>query len=156
VGGAVVVMRRVETGETFVGEVPLQLFLGEAFRGQLYLDRAAELVLGGVESLNISKEEPIHVCRGYVLSKARAALRERGFIVVSTRIRGETQALAEEEFIGSLVRMGVGDAPTIAGMRSFNGFLRWVLEDLEGRELYVKTGWPAWPRLREEGKPSEC
>jgi len=50
--------------------------------------------------------------------------------------------------------MGVGDEASIAGMRSFNAFLEWVLEDLDGRERYVKTGWPAWPRLRGEGRPS--
>ena len=152
-GGAVVVMRRVETGETHVGEVPLRLFQGEAFKRQLYLGKAVELVFGGVEVLSVSKEEPIHICTGYILSKAREVLREKGFKVVSMRIGGETQALAEREFIRSLVRMGVGDMSTIAGMRSFNAFLRWVLEDLDTRERYVKTGWPAWPRLRTEGEP---
>jgi len=154
VGGAVVVMRRVETGETYVGEILIPLFQGEAFKSQLYLDRATELVLEGVESLSISMEEPIHICRGYLLSKARESLMERGFNVVSATIRGETQAVAEEEFIRSLARMGIGEESTIAGMRSFNGFLRWVLEDLDGRERYVKTGWPAWPRLKREGEQS--
>lgn len=150
-GGAVVVMRRVETGETYVGEVPLHLFQGEAFKRQLYLEKAADLVLGGVEVLSVSKEEPIHICTGYILSKAREELRDKGFKVVPMRIGGETQALAEREFIRSLARMGVGDESTIAGMRSFNAFLRWVLEDLDARERYVKTGWPAWPRLRKGG-----
>jgi len=152
VGGAVVVMRRVETGETYVGEVPIDLFRGEAFKRQLYLEEAEKLVLRGLEALKVSREEPIHICTGYILSKAREALRARGFKVVDARIRGETQALAEREFIRSLVRMGVGDEATVAGMRSFNAFLKWVLEDLEGRERFVKTGWRAWPRLRE-GRP---
>ena len=151
-GGAVVVMRRVETGETYVGEVPIDLFRGEAFKRQLYLEEAEKLVLRGLEALKVSREEPIHICTGYILSKAREALRARGFKVVDARIRGETQALAEREFIRSLVRMGVGDEATVAGMRSFNAFLKWVLEDLEGRERFVKTGWRAWPRLRE-GRP---
>lgn len=150
-GGAVVVMRRVETGETYVGEVSLHLFQGEAFKRQLYLEKAADLVLGGVEVLSVSKEEPIHICTGYILSKAREELRDKGFKVVPMRIWGETQALAEREFIRSLARMGVGDESTITGMRSFNAFLRWVLEDLDARERYVKTGWPAWPRLRKGG-----
>lgn len=146
------VMRRVETGETYVGEVPIDLFRGEAFKRQLYLEEAEKLVLRGLEALKVSREEPIHICTGYILSKAREALRARGFKVVDARIRGETQALAEREFIRSLVRMGVGDEATVAGMRSFNAFLKWVLEDLEGRERFVKTGWRAWPRLRE-GRP---
>ena len=147
-------MRRVETGETYVGEILLQLFQGEAFKRQLYLDGATELVQEGVVALNVSMEEPIHICKGYILSRARESLKEKGFNVVSATIRGETQTLAEEEFIRSLARMGVGDESTIAGMRSFNGFLRWVLEDLDERERYVKTGWPAWPGLKREGKQS--
>ena len=150
-GGAVVVMRRVETGETYVGEVPLELFRGEAFKAQLYLGRAAELVQRGVEALNVSREETIRICTGYILSKASEALREGGFKVVADRIRGETQALAEREFIRSLAGMGVGDEATVQGMRSFDAFLGWVLEDLDGRERYVKTGWRAWPRLRRGG-----
>lgn len=150
-GGAVIVMRRVETGEAYVGEVPLELFRGERFGDQLYLEKAVELVLRGVEALKVAKDEPIHVCTGYILSRAREVLRERGFNVVSAKIRGETQALAEGEFVRSLVRMGVGDEATVKGMRSFNAFLDWVLEDLEGRERYVKTGWRAWSRLRKGG-----
>ncbi len=64
-----------------------------------------------------------------------------------------TQELAEEEYIRSLVRLGVGDKDEVADMRSFNSFLIWVHEDLEGRERFVKTGWSAWPRLRREGRP---
>lgn len=151
-GGAVIVMRRVETGETYVGEVSLEFFRGEAFKGQLYLDRAAELVLEGVKALNVTREEPIRICTGYILSKARETLKERGFRAIPTRIRGVTQARAEREFVRSLARMGVGDEATIARMRSFDAFLGWVLEDLDGRERYVKTGWPAWPRLRRGGR----
>jgi len=151
VGGVVIVMRRVETDETYVGEVPLPLFQGDAFERKLYLDETLELVREGVEALGVSKDEHVHVCTGYILSKARESLRESGFTVIPVRIRGETQALAEREFIRSLVRLGVGDEATVAGMRSFNSFLRWVREDLDRRERYVKTGWSAWPRLREEG-----
>jgi hypothetical protein len=151
VGGAVIVMRRVETGETYVGEVPLPLFQGDTFKRKLYLDEALGLVRKGVETLGVSKDEPIHICRGFILSKARESLREAGFIVVPFKIRGETQALAETEYIKSLVRLGVGDELKVGSMRSFNSFLRWVRGDLECRERYVKKGWSAWPRWREEG-----
>lgn len=149
-GGAVIFMRRSETGEHFVGEVPIQLFRCDAFRLKLYLDEAAEIVLKGLMSLNVSVEEPIHICQGYILSKARRMLVERGFRVETLRISGEAQELAEREFIRSLARLGIGDEENIKRMRSFNDFLRWVMEDPENREIYVKTGWPSWPRLRGE------
>lgn len=147
-GGAVVVMRRIETGEVYLGEVPLDLFRGEAFKDKLYLEAAAQHVWRGLEALGVQRDEPIHICAGYILSKARMALKVGGFRVVTKRIKGETQALAEREFIMSLDRMGVGNEAAIRGMRNFSAFLKWVLEDLDGRERYVKTGWRAWPKLR--------
>jgi len=146
-------MRRVETGETYVGEVPLALFQDEAFKRKKYLDEAVEIVIKGLKNLGISQDEPIHICSGYILMTAREALKERGFKVTQKRIAGTTQELAEEEYIRSLVKLGVGDMDEVADMRSFNSFLIWVHEDLEGRERFVKTGWSAWPRLRREGRP---
>ena len=147
-GGVVIVMRRVETGERHVGEVPLELFQGEVFKGKAYLEKAAEVVLEGVEALGIGLEEAIHICRGFILTEAREALRSRGHRVIDTKIEGATQALAEGEFIKSLVRLGVGDEGAVAEMRSFDAFLNWVLEDLGARERFVKTGWSSWPRLK--------
>lgn len=141
-------MRRVETGEHYSGEVPLELFQGAVFKKKQYLDKALEIALEGIESLRISKGEPIHVCSGYVLSRIRDELKEKGYKITSVKIAGTTQALAEREFKRSLVRMGVGDEETISYMRSFDAFLNWVLENLEERERFVKTGWSSWPRLK--------
>ena len=143
-------MRRVETGEQHVGEVPLEMFQGSRFKDKDYLDRALEIVQDGIEALNVGKGEPVHICRGYILSKAREVLEASGYNVVHTKIEGRTQELAESEFISSLVRLDVGGKEEVARMRSFNAFLDWVHEDLEVRESFVKTGWKAWPRLRAD------
>ncbi len=145
-------MRRVETGEKHVGEVPLHLFQGSAFKEKRYLDVTLEIVLEGVEALKIERREPLHVCTGYVLSKARDELVARGYNVVHVKITGGTQDLAEREFISSLVKLGVGDTFMVSGMRSYDAFLAWIREHLENRERFVKTGWSAWPRLREESE----
>ncbi|MFB0557877.1 MAG: hypothetical protein ACETVY_02055 [Candidatus Bathyarchaeia archaeon] len=145
-------MRRVETGETYIGEVPLALFQGSAFKSQKYLEVAVEIVLQGAKNLGISQDEPIHVCSGYILIAARDALKERGFRVTEKKITGKTQELAKNEFIESLVRLGMGDKDEVAELRSFDSFLRWVHEDLGSRERFVKTGWTAWSRLKREGR----
>jgi len=144
-------MRRVETGEHHSGEVPLDLFQGAAFKEKRYLEKALEIALKGLEGLRISRREPIHICSGYVLSRIRDELKERGYEIVPVKIAGPTQALAEREFKRSLVRLGVGDEETVSGMRSFDAFLDWVMEDLANRERFVKTGWSSWPRLRRQG-----
>jgi hypothetical protein len=152
-GGAVVVMRRVETGESYSGEISLDLFQSGVFKTKRYLVEALKVVAEGMERLRVSQDEPIHICTGYILSKAREALVEEGYTVEGVKIVGPTQELAEREFLKSLVRLGIGDMTTVASMRSFNSFLVWVHEDLEGRERFVKTGWTSWPRLREGSAP---
>ena len=152
-GGVVVVMRRVETGESYSGEVSLDLFQGSTFKTKEYLVQALKLVAEGMERLRVSQDEPIHICTGYILSKSREALIEEGYIVEGVKIVGPTQELAEREFLKSLVNLGIGDMITVASMRSFNSFLAWVHEDLEERERFVKTGWASWPRLREGRAP---
>ncbi len=147
-GGAVVVMRRVETGETYSGEISLDLFQGDVFKTKAYLAQSLRVVAEGMEMLHVSHDEPLHICSGYILSRARAALIEEGYTVESVKIVGPTQDLAEREFLKSLVRLEIGDMVTVASMRSFNSFLAWVHEDLEARERFVKTGWASWGRLR--------
>jgi hypothetical protein len=148
-GGAVIVMRRVETGESYSGEVSLGLFRASVFKTKEYLTQALRVVAEGVEKLQISQDEPIHICTGYILLRAREALIEEGYTVENVKIMGPTQELAEREYLKSLVRLGVGDMSTVASMRSFNSFLAWVHQDFEARERFVKTGWSSWARLRE-------
>ena len=152
-GGAVVVMRRVETGKSYSGEISLTMFQGGVFKTKAYLVQSLKVVAEGMERLRVSQDEPIHICTGYIFSRAREALIEEGYTVRGVKIVGPTQELAEREFLKSLVRLGIGDMTTVASMRSFDSFLVWVHEDLEERERFVKTGWSSWSRLREGSAP---
>ena len=146
-------MRRVETGESYSGEISLTMFQGGVFKTKAYLVQSLKVVAEGMERLRVSQDEPIHICTGYIFSRAREALIEEGYTVRGVKIVGPTQELAEREFLKSLVRLGIGDMTTVASMRSFNSFLVWVHEDLEERERFVKTGWSSWSRLREGSAP---
>ena len=136
-----------------MGEIPVELFQGDWFREKHYLDKAVEVTLKGLDTIGTGREEPIHICTGYVLSRVRKTLREKGYIVVPSKIVGETQRMTEEAFIKSLKKMGVQGAPLEAGKRRFLTFLNWVHEDLDARERFVKTGWPSWEkRLKKRGR----
>ena len=148
VGGVVIVMRRVGTDETHVGEIPLEMFQEPEFKYQGYLRAANNIILEGIDALGITKDEPLHICTGYVFTSAKETLRDLGYEVVEAKIVGATQELAEKTFIESLVDLGVGSRREVADIRSFNGFLDWVHEDLETRERFVKTGWKSWSRHR--------
>ncbi|TRO54266.1 hypothetical protein E2P71_04570 [Candidatus Bathyarchaeota archaeon] len=150
IGGAVIVMRRVETGETHVGRIPLEYFREPNFKYQEYLRAATQITLEGLDALKAPNSEPIHVCTGFILSAARETLKELGYDVHEAKITGATQELAETEFIESLSELGVGKPKDIAAMRSFNGFLDWVKENPATRERYVKTGWSSWRKHSEE------
>jgi len=141
-------MRRVESGEAYVGEIPLDVFRGDAFGEKRYLHEAIKIVGEGIERLGIAKDEPMRVCTGYILSGVREALGREGYTVVPSKITGVTQELAEEEFVKSLVRLGVGGEAEVRRMRRFSSLLKWVRQDLEGRERFVKTGWKVWRRIR--------
>lgn len=144
-------MRRVDSGESYVEEISLEFFKEGAFEKKLYLNQAVDIIFKGVEALKVDEAEPIHICTGYILSKAVEELRKRGYSVVLRKIKGETQLLAEREFVKSLVRLGVGCEEEVEKMRSFKSLLRWVMQDLEHRERYVKTGWRSWLKYRKEG-----
>jgi len=148
VGGAVIVMRRQGTRDRYVGEVPVEAFQGSAFKGKAYLPHVLRIVREGVDALNIKKDEPIRVCTGYILSEVRKALANEGYQVVPSRIVGETQEFAEEEYVKHLSRLGVGTPDEAKRLRGFDSMLVWVLRDVDKRERFVKTGWKAWPRLR--------
>ena len=140
-------LRRVETGERYIGEIPLEQFQDDYQSGR-YLETSVEVALMGIRDLTVDLDEPIHICTGYILSEIRRVLTNQGYNIVPSKITGITQEFAENAYKESLVRLGVGDMTTVSKMRSFKGFMSWVKEDLERRERYVKTGWKSWPKWR--------
>lgn len=150
IGGAVIVLRRVETDENYTGEISPELFKEEEFKYKTYLRYATQIILDGLDALEVYKNEAIHICTGYIFEHAEDTLRELGYKVTEVKIEGKTQDLAERTFIQSLVKQGIGSFSEVAAMRSFNGFLMWVKADLPNRERYVKSGWKNWPKHRDE------
>ena len=158
VGGAVIVMRRLENNEKYIGGVPVEAFQGQAFKAKAYLSHVLRIVREGLDALGIEKGEPVHICTGYILSDVRKALTNEGYKVVPTRIVGATQELAETEYINHLSRLGVGTPEEARRIRGFDASLTWVLRDVDKRERLVKTGWKSWPRLKtgEDVEPKQA
>ena len=150
IGGVVIVLNRVETDEDYTDEIPSELFKQDEFSYKIYLRYATHIILEGLDILNVNKSEEIHICTGYIFDHAKDTLRELGYQIIEKKIVGKTQTIAEKAFIESLVKQDIGTYKEIAEMRSFNGFLAWVKQDLENREKHVKTGWKNWIKHREE------
>ncbi len=148
IGGAVIVMRRLHSNEKHSGEIPVEAFQGDAFAEKAYLNHALRIVREGAEALSIARDEPVHICTGYILSAVGAALSNEGYNVVPVKVVGPTQEYAEGQYILHLARV-TGLSPEEARrLRGFDTSLGWVLRDLHKRERVVKTGWKSWERLR--------
>lgn len=147
-GGVIIVLRRNESNDSFSGEIPLEMFQGTEFKYQEYLRIATQIILEGIDQLQVFITEPIRICTGYVFTTAKKTLHDLGYDYKEVKIIGKTQDYAENEFIKSLVRLGVGEYHEVREMRSFNGFISWVKQDLDKREQFVKTGWKSWKRHR--------
>ncbi|MEM2905520.1 MAG: hypothetical protein QW057_07015 [Candidatus Bathyarchaeia archaeon] len=157
VGGCFIVVRRVETGQYYAGEVPVRLFQEPAFKEKQYLEEAWRIVSEGLKAMSVSLTEPIRVCTGYVLSQVRRNLAEEGYTVIPTRIVGETQDLAERLYVDSLRQLGIAELNVNAGGGRFRPLLEWVQKDIDGRERYVKTGWKSWrTKWREAAQASSA
>lgn len=145
IGGCIIVLRRIETGENHIGEIPLQLFQNDEFKRKKYLDEAYRIVLDGLKKLNVSKNEKVKICSGYVLSRARIRLIKDGYRVEISKIVGETQILAEETYLKTLEKYGVDSSKftLTSGALRFRKLIEWVLEDPVIRVRYVKSGWKA-------------
>jgi hypothetical protein len=137
-------------------EISVDHFQGEAFTRKDYLveaRRAANRVLGDLRADKRFHE--IAMCTGYVLNHATRWLRQNGWRVVRRNIDGPCQELVEERFRKELMNIGVPPGMIVnlpSGTNRFMQLFRWVKEDPEERERFVKTGWNSWqskwkPRL---------
>jgi hypothetical protein len=94
IGGVVIVLRRMETDEHYSDEIPSELFKQDEFKYKIYLRYATQVILEGLDSLDVSKSEEIHICKGYIFDQAKDILRELGYRIFEKKIIGKTQTFA--------------------------------------------------------------
>ncbi|MFQ6074972.1 MAG: hypothetical protein ACE5Z5_02390 [Candidatus Bathyarchaeia archaeon] len=148
VGGVVIGGYNPLNGEFRWARVPVRYFQGEAFAGKDYLvgaKRAVNKVLGDLRA--DKRFHRVAMCTGYVLNYAARSLRQNGWRVVRRKIEGRCQELVEATFRRELINLGV--PPDLirsmpSGTNRFIRLFKWVKEDPEERERYVKTGWNSW------------
>jgi hypothetical protein len=144
VGGVFIGMFRVETNEYIVREIEVTHFQPPGFAKKTFLTRGLEVALEGLRCLNVTKGEPLEVCRGIVLDGVREGLTQRGYKVTPTKIEGRLQELVEASWVAALSRRGISNLPSVSGKDRFFRQLEWIQEDLPRRERFAKTGWKNW------------
>jgi len=144
-GGVVIGCYREETKEFVYRLIDVNFFQDPVFEQKHYLNEASRVVQDLLKVMEVTKEEPIKLCTGYVLSRAVFDLRREGFNISAGKITGDLQDLAEQAFLNEIKKLGyepIPDREVSNRMRakSFYHMLKWVKEKPE-RYKFAKTGW---------------
>jgi len=164
--GTIIGAYRTDTQKFAWGEIPVRLFQGEAFAQKRYLDGAVEVARGLLKELEATKEHPIEICSGYVLSEIRAWLSREGYSWKPARIGDPLQSLVERVLLEKLQALSI---PVTYKMLTedrgtlFRECLRWLKGGdldrcgaLPEREALAKTGWGSYPIWRNHPWKEAC
>jgi hypothetical protein len=157
VGGCLLGFLREETGEYVVKMIDVSHFRPPNFARKTYLKEALRLAREALEELKVTKDEEIEICTGSVLSEIVLTLTGEGYKVKPTRIEGKLQDLIENSLLDYYALLGVPrETLTVeSGRDRFYALIRWVMEDFDGREKYVKTGWKSWNNKWKYWRPKK-
>ena len=123
--------------------IGLPFFQSPHFERKQYLDDAVKIAEEIVAVMQPDRQTRFKICSGYVLSRIRSYLRDRGFNVEEVEVTGDLQDMVERSYIRWGTEMGV-PAERFDAKRRFWTLLEWVAENPKSRETLVKTGWKSW------------
>jgi hypothetical protein len=155
VGGTCIGIYRPESNEYYFDIIPVVFYNRENFKKKLYLDKVVSIVSASFNLLNVSKDEDIEICQGYMFEKLKLWLDSNGYLWRSTRITGRAQEIVERNFELYTVKLGL-PKQYIKYTKypfHFHKLLRWVYADPEQRVNLCKIGWKSWEKV--EGNPYE-
>lgn len=148
IGGTCIGIYRPETNEYYFDIIPVELYSKENFKKKLYLDDVVKIVSEGFKNMNVSKNETIEICRGYMFDRLKKWLADHGYCWYVTQITGHFQDIVEKNFELYTIRLGLPEA-YIKYTRfpfHFHKLLRWVYADFEERIGLCKVGWQSWDK----------
>ncbi len=148
IGGTCIGAMRVESREYYYEIIPLSFYKKETFSQKLYLNKAKEICISLLKKLNISRNEKIEICRGYMFDKVKPWLKENHYLFISTTINNPLQSQIENTFESYAVSLGL-PKEFIAYTKypfHFHRLLRWIYADYENRKKLCKIGWKSWEK----------
>lgn len=151
VGGTAIGIIRIETNEYFCNIIPVKYFKSPNFENKKYEDYALNIIEKNLNQMNVSKDEPIEICQGYIFDKSRKYLKEKGYNIFSTKISEPLQSLIENSFIEYCVELGI----PIEYLKytkypfHFHKMLRWVFADKKNRINLCKTAWKSFKQYHD-------
>ncbi|NQT07672.1 hypothetical protein HQ586_01210 [Candidatus Bathyarchaeota archaeon] len=143
--GAVIGAYRPETDDFVYDVVHVKYFQKPLFKKQAYRDETRLIAQQLVRRLNPRKDEKIEICRGDILDKAAATLKESygDERVERVKVEGRAQDLIEGAYLDEIRNLGYEPIPdrTEKWSKSFWHMYRWLKANPRMIK-YAKTGWP--------------
>jgi hypothetical protein len=148
VGGTIIGILRVENLDYHYEAIPVNLFTSPFFEEKKYTDYTIKIIIDGLKSLNVGKDEEIEICQGYMFDKARIYLLQNGYNIISKKIGEPLQTVIENCFLDYVIGLGIpmDYLEYTKYPFHFHKMLKWVFSDLEYRETLCKTGWKSWKK----------
>jgi hypothetical protein len=151
IGGTCIAAIRTETGEFYNEIIPIDLFNSENFKNKAYIYYATDIIKRGIDSLKISKDEPIHICQGYMFDDSRNFLKKESYNFTKGKIVDPLQTLIEKTFEEYTISLGLPREFILYTKYPFHlhRILKWVYADYDKRIPLCKTGWKSWSKYSE-------
>ncbi|AOY77247.1 hypothetical protein [Clostridium formicaceticum] len=148
-GGTIIGVLRTETGEFQYSVIPLDYYRGKNFDRKSYINYVVTIVEKIFQKLQVTKEEDIEICRGYMFDLLDVWLNEKGYRFTRTKIQEPLQSKIETAFEEYAIELGLPQK-FISYTKypfHFHRILKWVYADYDNRSLLCKTGWKSWKKF---------
>jgi len=147
-GGTVIGALRVETGEYQYDVIPLKYYQGKNFNQKKYIHHVVDIIDHVFNQLQVTKEEPIEVCRGYMFDSLIKWLKNENYQFNSTKIEDPLQSIIEKTFDDYAIELGLPETFITYTKYPFHfhRILKWVYADYPNRSQLCKTGWKSWSK----------
>lgn len=148
IGGTIIGVMRCETKEYDFGVIPLKYYSPDFFYKKLYLDYVIEIVKNLFDKLEVTKDEEIFICRGYMFDNLRTWISDNNFKYINAKIEEPLQSKIESTFEDYTISLGFPKR-FISYTKypfHFHRILRWIYADYDDRVTLCKTGWKSFEK----------
>jgi len=151
VGGTYIGVLRKDSMEYYCDVIPIKLYTEENFKRKLYLQYTTNIIKKAFKTLNVSSDELITICQGYMFDDARKYLYEHNYSYTDAKIGEPLQSIIEKSFEDYVVTLGL-PRDFIKFTKypfHFHRLLRWVYANYNTRAKLCKTGWKSWQKYSQ-------
>ena len=152
VGGTCIGIYRTETSEFSHSLIPLKYYDEIKFDKKMYLKYAKHIVKKTFKKINVSQDEPIQICSGYIFDDVKLWLTKSGYLWSNKKIQGELQNKIEDVFFQYALSLGLpeGFLTYTRYPFHFHRLIKWVYADYENRFNLCKKGWNSWQLYKDQ------